>query len=74
VRFNDSYDEGRERGYKVGHADGFRAGIEAAAKWHERQAAKWRAYPDDGSMIGARILEHEHYAKAIRALLDEAGQ
>lgn len=53
-------------------ADGFRAGIEAAARWHDEKADFCARNFGDGD-IGAKMIgeEHREYAGAIRALADK---
>lgn len=54
------------------YARGFRAGVEAAAWWHEEQAARWehaaRSVPGEECRYQLLVHQHNHYAAAIRAL------
>jgi predicted phage gp36 major capsid-like protein len=62
---------------------GWNEAIEAAAQWHVRQSNAWRKISEQGldrtdSLSAANALgsalQHEEYAKAIRALLKGPGR
>jgi hypothetical protein len=62
-----------QRAYEVGHAEGFRAGVEAAAKaLDDANAADEKRVPGD-SMVKALVLTiRREHAKEIRALAPDA--
>jgi hypothetical protein len=50
-------------------ADAYRAGLEAAAKWHDDQATAWEWFESPATTRRAR--EHRDFAAAIRAMKDD---
>jgi len=66
-------DVGYKTAREVDYERGYRAGIEAAAKWHDQQAAEWNEhYAEHGDSFAREYAkQHRTDAAAIRALADK---